>query len=142
MRLSRGRLIVAGLIATLLGFVFLRGPTPDIAIKAETLQSVGPINVTNTMMTSWIVVIIIIAVVYLGTRRRDLVPSRSFIDQLSTTPGCSSSISEKESTAEPSPSQASSRPRSTSALVTVAVTPAPPSDGASAPADGCAWSRR
>ncbi len=74
MRLSRGRLIVAGLIATLLGFVFLRGPTPDIAIKAETLQSGGPINITNTMMTSWIVVIIIIAVVYLGTRRRDLVP--------------------------------------------------------------------
>ncbi len=75
MRLSRGRLIVAGLVALfLLGFVFLRGPTPAISIKAETLQSVGPINITNTMMTSWIVVIIMIAVVYLGTRRRDLVP--------------------------------------------------------------------
>ena len=75
MRLSRGRLIVAGLVVlTLLGFVFLRGPTPTISIKAETLQSVGPINITNTMMTSWIVVIIMITVVYLGTRRRDLVP--------------------------------------------------------------------
>jgi len=75
MRLSRGRLIAVGLVVlTLLGFVFLRGPTPAISIKAETLQSVGPINITNTMMTSWIVVIIMIAVVYLGTRRRDLVP--------------------------------------------------------------------
>ncbi|MEE8369995.1 MAG: F0F1 ATP synthase subunit A [Dehalococcoidia bacterium] len=75
MRLSRGRIIALGfVILFLLGFVFLRGPTPHIAIKAETLQSFGPINVTNTMMTSWIVVIIMVAVVYLGTRRRDLVP--------------------------------------------------------------------
>ncbi|MFB3092925.1 MAG: F0F1 ATP synthase subunit A [Dehalococcoidia bacterium] len=75
MRLSRGRLIVAGLVALfLVGFVFLRGPTPHITIKAETLQSVGPIDVTNTMMTSWIVVIMMVAIVYVGTRRRDLVP--------------------------------------------------------------------
>ena len=75
MRLSRGRLIVAGLVALfLVGFVFLRGPTPHITIKAETLQSVGPIDITNTMMTSWIVVIMMVAIVYVGTRRRDLVP--------------------------------------------------------------------
>ena len=75
MRLSRGRLIVAGLAALfLVGFVFLRGPTPHITIKAETLQSVGPIDITNTMMTSWIVVIMMVAIVYVGTRRRDLVP--------------------------------------------------------------------
>ncbi len=75
MRLSRGRLIAAGLVALfLVGFVFLRGPTPAISIKAETLQSVGPIDITNTMMTSWIVVIMIVAIVYVGTRRRDLVP--------------------------------------------------------------------
>ncbi len=74
MRLSRGRLIVAGLVLFLVGFVFLRGPTPHITIKAETLQSVGPIDITNTMMTSWIVVIMIVAIVYVGTRRRDLVP--------------------------------------------------------------------
>ncbi len=75
MRLSRGRLLAVGLFALfLLGFVFLRGPTPHITIKAETLQSVGPINITNAMMTSWIVVVIMVAMVYLGTRRRDLVP--------------------------------------------------------------------
>ncbi len=76
MRLSRGRIIALGFfILFVLGFVFLRGPTPHISIKAETLQSIGPINVTNTMMTSWIVVIIMVAAVYLGTRRRDLVPT-------------------------------------------------------------------
>ncbi|MCH6555821.1 MAG: F0F1 ATP synthase subunit A [Chloroflexi bacterium] len=75
MRLSRGRLIAGGLvILTLLGFVFLRGPTPAISIKAETIESFGPVDLTNTMLTSWIVVIIMIAFVYFGTRRRDLVP--------------------------------------------------------------------
>ena len=75
MRLSQGRLIAIGLVVlTLLGFVFLRGPTPHIAIKAETLESFGPINITNTMLTSWIVVIVIVVMVYVGTRRRDLVP--------------------------------------------------------------------
>ncbi len=75
MRLSRGRLIAVGLVVlALLGFVFLRGPTPAISIKAETIQSFGPVDVTNTMLTSWIVVIVIVAIVYLGTRRRDLVP--------------------------------------------------------------------
>ena len=75
MRLSRGRLIAGGLIVlAILGFVFLRGPTPAISIKAETIQTVGPVDITNTMLTSWIVVIIMIATVYLGTRRRDLVP--------------------------------------------------------------------
>ncbi len=76
MRLSQGRLIAVGLVVlTLLGFIFLRGPTPAIAIKPETIYSFGKVNVTNTIITSWIVVIIMIAIVYLGTRRRDLVPS-------------------------------------------------------------------
>jgi len=75
MRLSQGRLIAIGLVVlTLLGFVFLRGPTPHIAIKAETLTSLGPLDLTNTVMTSWIVVIVIVVMVYVGTRRRDLVP--------------------------------------------------------------------
>ena len=75
MRLSRGRLIAGGLIVlAILGFVFLRGPTPAISIKAETIQTVGPVDITNTMLTSWIVVIIMITTVYVGTRRRDLVP--------------------------------------------------------------------
>src|SRR3990172_4367669 len=75
MGLSRGRLITIGvIIVVLLGLVFLRGPTPHIAIKPETLTSIGPFDLTNTVLTSWIVVLTIIIVVYFGTRRRDLVP--------------------------------------------------------------------
>src|SRR3972149_1110117 len=75
MGLSRGRLVAIGLIVLFLfGFVFLRGPTPHIAIKAETIQSFGPFNLTNTILTSWLVVLTIIVIVYFGTRRRDVVP--------------------------------------------------------------------
>ncbi|MBI2914157.1 MAG: F0F1 ATP synthase subunit A [Chloroflexi bacterium] len=75
MKLSRGRVIGAGLvILTLLGFVFLRGPTPDIKIKPETIASIGPIDITNTMITSWLVVATMIVVVFLATRRWELVP--------------------------------------------------------------------
>ena len=74
--LSRGRLIALGAIVLFLfGFVFLRGPTPHIVIKAEKLTSLGPFDLTNTILTSWIVVILMIAIVYFGTRRRELVPS-------------------------------------------------------------------
>jgi F-type H+-transporting ATPase subunit a len=58
----------------LFGFVFLRGPTPHIAVKPETLTSLGPFDLTNSVMTSWIVVIVMVVIVYVGTRRRDLVP--------------------------------------------------------------------
>jgi F-type H+-transporting ATPase subunit a len=74
--LSRGRLIALGAVLLfLVGFVFLRGPTPHIVIKAETLTALGPFDLTNTILTSWIVVVLMIAIVYFGTRRRDLVPS-------------------------------------------------------------------
>jgi F-type H+-transporting ATPase subunit a len=74
MRLTWGRLIAIGLIIFLFGFFFLRGPTPHIVIKPETLTSLGPFDLTNTVMTSWIVVIVMVVIVYVGARRRDLVP--------------------------------------------------------------------
>lgn len=85
MKLSRGHLIAAGLVVlTLVGFVFLRGPTPAIAIKPETIYSFGRVNVTNTMITSWVVVAIIIIAVFLATRRWDLVPrgAQNFVEWL------------------------------------------------------------
>jgi F-type H+-transporting ATPase subunit a len=75
MRGNRLRLAIVGLIVLVLaGFVFLRGPTPDIQIKPETLYSVWKINITNTMVTSWLVVALMIGLVYLASRRRELVP--------------------------------------------------------------------
>jgi F-type H+-transporting ATPase subunit a len=61
-------------ILVLVGFLFLRSPKPIIELKAETVFSIGPFNVTNTYITSWIVVIFIAACAYAATRRMSLVP--------------------------------------------------------------------
>lgn len=75
MRNPRTALIAALLLAAFLfGFVFLRGPTPHISIKPETLLSVGGADITNTMVTSWLVAATLIIIVFLATRRWELVP--------------------------------------------------------------------
>ncbi|HEY5639183.1 MAG TPA: F0F1 ATP synthase subunit A [Dehalococcoidia bacterium] len=70
------RLVILGsLIAFVLGFLFLRGPTPHIAIKAEKLTDLGPIGITNTMITGWVVVVLMAIFIYVATRKWELVPS-------------------------------------------------------------------
>jgi F-type H+-transporting ATPase subunit a len=76
-------LLATGIIAIfVLGFVFLRGPVPHIVIAAEVLVETGltgdssflAFNLTNTMITSWIVTAFLIIVVLLFTRGWKLVP--------------------------------------------------------------------
>ncbi|HEY8766523.1 MAG TPA: F0F1 ATP synthase subunit A [Dehalococcoidia bacterium] len=72
---SRRTLVLAPFLAAfVLGFIFLRGPTPHISIKAEEITTAGPVGITNTMITSWIVTALLIVVVFLSTRRWELVP--------------------------------------------------------------------
>lgn len=66
--------IALGLLVFLVGFVFLRGPTPHITIAAEELTTVGPVKITNTMLTSWCVVVFTIFFFVFATRRWSLVP--------------------------------------------------------------------
>jgi F-type H+-transporting ATPase subunit a len=75
LRRFRGLAIgLALLILVLAGFLFLRSPKPIIELKAETVISIGPFNVTNTYITSWIVIIFISLFAYAATRRMSLVP--------------------------------------------------------------------
>jgi F-type H+-transporting ATPase subunit a len=75
LRRFRGLAIgLALLILVLAGFLFLRSPKPIIELKAETVISIGPFNVTNTYITSWIVIIFISLFAYAATRRMSVVP--------------------------------------------------------------------
>jgi len=68
--------IVAALVVLLgVGFFYLRGPKPIIEIKGEVLWTVGPLEITNTLFTSWIVVLFLIGFAFLATRRLAMVPS-------------------------------------------------------------------
>jgi F-type H+-transporting ATPase subunit a len=68
-------LIKAGIAKDLLNVVLLRGAKPAIEIKAEQLWKIGFFPITNTLLTSWIVVLFLIGLAYLATRRMELVPS-------------------------------------------------------------------
>jgi len=75
-RLRTGLIALGLLVVLAVGFFLLRGPKPVIEIKAEPLLTIGGIEVTNTLFTSWIVVILLIAVAYLSTRQLRLIPAR------------------------------------------------------------------
>lgn len=75
MRRARTVAIIVGVLALILfGFLSLRAPKPIVELKAEALFEVGPVPITNTMVTSWIVVLFLVVLSYLATRRMRLVP--------------------------------------------------------------------
>jgi F-type H+-transporting ATPase subunit a len=79
----RTRLIALGMIILfIVGFIFLRGPIPHISIASETLVKAGDvpvlgtsINITNTILTTWVVVVLVlISILFITRRKWTLVP--------------------------------------------------------------------
>lgn len=73
-RLTMGAILLVTFVIFAGTFFFLRSPTPVIEIKAEPLLDVGPITITNTLFTSWVVMLTLFALVFWLTRRQDLTP--------------------------------------------------------------------
>jgi len=48
--------------------------TASVAVSPEVLFTLGPLEITNTLLTSWIVMILIVLFVYFATRKISLVP--------------------------------------------------------------------
>ncbi len=72
--------ILTGSIGTKLlgrsvGPEWLHVPAPQVELPPEALFSIGAFHVTNTMITAWITIILIIVLSYLAFRRPKLVPS-------------------------------------------------------------------
>src|SRR6185437_14192049 len=68
-------IIVLFVLATIVVGFLLAGPQPDISLKAETIFSIGPFNVTNTIITAYTVTAVLVIASFLATRRASLVPS-------------------------------------------------------------------
>lgn len=75
---------VLALVFVGVGFLFFRGPKPIIEIKAETLAEFGPFPLVNTYVTSVTVVIVLIVVALLATRKMTLVPKglQNFVEAI------------------------------------------------------------
>lgn len=71
--------IAGGAIAVVawlaVGLVVARGPQPEIVVPAEVITKLGPLNITNTLITSWIVMVLLIVFTFLATRSMKLMPS-------------------------------------------------------------------
>jgi len=48
---------------------------PVIKIAPDTIFHIGGFPVTNTLLATWITIVVLLAVFFFGTRRRDLIPS-------------------------------------------------------------------
>ncbi len=70
--------IIGGIVVVLawivVGLVIARGPQPEIVVPAEKLWTVGPLNITNTLLTSWFVMIVLIVLSLFATRGMKLMP--------------------------------------------------------------------
>ncbi|MDZ7729292.1 MAG: FoF1 ATP synthase subunit a [Dehalococcoidia bacterium] len=81
---------IAVLVAVALGFFFAAGPEPHIEIPPAVLWTVGPLEITDTLMGAWLSMIMIIVVAWWATRSLSLIPSgvqnfiEGFIDFLLT----------------------------------------------------------
>ncbi|MEK7692769.1 MAG: F0F1 ATP synthase subunit A, partial [Chloroflexota bacterium] len=67
--------VLGTLVLLAVGFLFFRGPKPIIEIKAETITDIGPFPLVNTYVTSLTVVVVLIVVALLATRKINLIPS-------------------------------------------------------------------
>jgi F-type H+-transporting ATPase subunit a len=69
-------LVTVVLLALIVGgFVLIKPPTPNIILAPEHIFDIGPLEVTNTMFTSWVVVVLLVATAFYMNRSMSLVPS-------------------------------------------------------------------
>ena len=80
--------VAVGVVAVLgwvvLGLVVARGPQPEIIVPAEIITKLGPLNVSNTLISAWAAMIILAVVTFLGTRAMKLVPrgAQNFLESV------------------------------------------------------------
>lgn len=55
--------------------VFLKPPRPEISLKAEEIFSIGPAKITNSIITSWIVIATLVLIAWRSTRNMREIPS-------------------------------------------------------------------
>jgi F-type H+-transporting ATPase subunit a len=63
------------LLGRSIGPSWLHVPTPEVELPPEALFHIGSFSVTNTMITAWITIVLVIVLSYLAFRRPKLVPS-------------------------------------------------------------------
>ncbi len=66
---------IVAIAVIVVGFLFVRVPQPSISLAGDPLFTVGPLTVTNTLLSVYCVTIILALVSFFGTRNPTLVPT-------------------------------------------------------------------
>ena len=74
--------VVGIIVWIVIGYIIARGPQPQILVPGEKLWSIGPLPITNTLLTAWVAMILIIVGAFFATRSMKLLPSgwQNFIE--------------------------------------------------------------
>jgi F-type H+-transporting ATPase subunit a len=75
--MSRVKKLALFFLVSLTGVPAFAGESQGVASSAEALFKLGPLPVTNSMITSWLVALVLIVAVRLAIRRPKLIPSRA-----------------------------------------------------------------
>ena len=57
------------------GIIVASGPQPEIIVPAEVITKLGPLNITNTLISAWMAMAVLILGTFLATRSMKLLPS-------------------------------------------------------------------
>jgi F-type H+-transporting ATPase subunit a len=68
-------LIIVAFIVMGLSAVYLPTEQPVISVPAESLVRVGPLNITNSLLASWVVIAVILLMFFIGLSNMKLQPS-------------------------------------------------------------------
>lgn len=72
-------IVLGGIILTVAAVAFsllvFSAPKPAIVIHGETLASVGPLDIINTLFTAWVMIAMLIVICLLAVRKASMVPS-------------------------------------------------------------------
>src|SRR5471032_863829 len=75
--MSRVKKLALFLSAFVTGLPAFAAESKGVSASAEALFQIGPLPVTNSMVTSWVVALVLIIVIRLAIKRPTLIPSRS-----------------------------------------------------------------
>ena len=75
----KAALILGGVVATIAAIAFsifvISAPKPIIVIHGETLATVGPLDILNTLFTAWVLIALLLLISLLTVRKASMIPS-------------------------------------------------------------------
>lgn len=62
------------LVLVIVGGLFFPVPEPHVVLPAGAIFSIGGFPITNTLLASWLAILVLVAMFYFGTRKMKLIP--------------------------------------------------------------------